>query len=194
VKEQWAATLISQYRGVRKILRRYWHAYGGWSSLLLSPYLHVSAGLTLLLYVEWAQPGWWRVVFAVLPGIIGFSLGGYAILLAFGDSRFQQLLMGKGEDGDPSPYMKVNATFVHFITVQIGALLLALSGKATFSLAGDAAFLYWFWGFGYGSFIYALSTAVAATMQVLRLAYLYDLSQAANPSGQASTAKSNKRD
>ncbi len=166
------------YQGFWKSFQRYWGAYGGIRALTLSPYLHASIVLTALMYPAWLVPGWWDTVISVVPGIIGFSLGGYAIWLALGDSEFRSTISGEGEDGTPSPYMAVNSAFVHFILVQILALVVALVFQAQLNSAQymtqTAKALS---SVGYGLFIYSVLCAVAATFAVLRVASWFDIHQ-----------------
>ena len=65
--------------------------------------------------------------------------------------------------------MQINATFVHFIVVQVVAILLALVGTAWEAKTGKFAFL------GLLAFSYSIMTAVAAAMSVLRTANLFDV-------------------
>jgi hypothetical protein len=114
------------YCGVRSVIRDYWSAYHGWPALLSSPYLHAAAVLTILLWSRWTSPEWPDDVIAIVPSVLGFSLGGYAMLLAFGDVKFLQLLAEPEEEGAVSYYVALNASFVHFIVVQMLAIVMAL--------------------------------------------------------------------
>ena len=181
-------TIKSQYAGVRKLFARYWIAYGGVSAILGSPYMHVSLFITLISSGIWLKSDWVATPISILPSIIGFSLGGYAIWLALGDDKFRISISGKTKSGGESPFITVNATFVHFIILQILALISALIAKAQpiynsplfiqNFLLDIAPWLYdvsiiisYLGGFlGYFLFIYAIFSALAATMAIFRIA------------------------
>lgn len=178
------------YKGVFSIYARYWSAYGGFPALVQSFYLHAALVITLICANTWITPGWWDEVTSILPSVLGFTLGGFAIFISFGDEKFRQLLAEpeNAEDDTPTAYVKLCSTFVHFILVQIFALLVAIIAKAVhfpwesaphlFKLAlpwlnGIAGFL------GYALFVYSLTTALAATMHVFRIASMYESFQRA---------------
>ena len=169
----------------RGIFSRYWKAYGGCKSLLKSVYFRAAFILTCLLFPAWSQPGWWEDVVGIMPNLLGFSLGGYAMWMAIGDDDFRALISGSKKD-EPSPYMSVNATFVHFILLQVLSIILAVIAKAyNFSMPPDF-FLYELFGEAfhflvlgvngifYFVFLYALLSAVAATLALLRVSSWYD--------------------
>lgn len=169
------------------ILSRYWHAYGGFSALISSWYFWISVIMSLALYPHWSEKGWWDDVLSIMPNLLGFSLGGFAMWIAIGDDNFRKLISGKGEDGSSSPYMEVNAAFVHFIILQMLALIFALFAKAySFQLSEDNYlvekglfdYLRYLFVLGaylsYFTFIYALVSAVAATLAILRVSSWYD--------------------
>jgi hypothetical protein len=141
----------------------------------------------------WVNEMWWDVSLGVLPNIIGFALGGYAIWLGFGDEQFRNLISEKTESNGYSPYLEVSATFAHFILVQLLALIMALLAKATSFHISDVHWLYdllsrigfpvqafheiikpIFYCLGFLIFVYALMTAVAATLAVFRVASWFD--------------------
>lgn len=181
------------YQGVFKILGLYWKIYGGWRALIFSPYFHASILLTILMAHFWVNEAWWDVSLSVLPNIIGFALGGYAIWLGFGDEQFRNLISEKTDQDGFSPYLEVSATFAHFILVQLLSLCVALIAKATYFPITDIHWLYnllvslklpvnffhetvapIFYCIGFLLFIYALMTAIAATLSVFRVAYWFD--------------------
>lgn len=184
------AVCRSQYAGFWSIFSVYWGTYGGFKAVLASPYFHFSFVLTVFLNGIWTQAGWWDHVLDVIPNVLGFSLGGYAIWLAIGDENFKKLLAGKDVDepNESSPYMDLSVAFVHFIFVQFLALTLALMALGfhmnwplpefkfclnevefeTRHLKLAASFI------GFMAFIYSLATAVAATFQILRYSVWYD--------------------
>lgn len=169
---------------------RYWTSYGGFRSLLKSPYFWMALIITLFLYPTWSQPGWWNDVITIMPSLLGFSLGGYALWLAIGDDDFRKLISGSRTDGKPSPYMTVNATFAHFIILQIIATIIAIIAKSYyFKLSEDNPLFILTtykafqiicgtgYFFGYFIFIYALLSALAATLALFRVSSWYDIHQ-----------------
>lgn len=171
------------------IISRYWKAYGGFRALITSPYLWVSVFISLALYPHWSQPNWWDDVLSIMPNLLGFSLGGYAMWIAIGDDDFRQLISGEDEDGEASPYMEMNAAFVHFIFLQLISIILALFAKAYYFELHEENWILeilgsWFtyiclagYYFAYLVFIYAILSALAATLSLLRVSSWYDIHQ-----------------
>jgi len=90
----------SEYGDVLEIWGRYWSAYGGHKSLVKSPYLHVSLLLTLLSWHTWSEPGWWEHPKGALPDLLGFTLGGLAILLGLTEGRVVKALSFREDVSD----------------------------------------------------------------------------------------------
>jgi hypothetical protein len=177
------------YNGVFDIFSRYWRAYGGMSSVLRSPYLHAALVLLGLTFNTWVNPNWWEQSLSVLPNLLGFTLGGFAIFIGFGDEKFRALLAEPEVDHNtPTIYVSLCSTFVHFILVQVLALIYAVVAKSwwfyTPLLDFARPWLAYFNGvagaIGYGLFLYAVTSVVAATMHVLRIASMYQLHQRLN--------------
>lgn len=181
------------YKGVFKIIKLYWQVYGGWSALAFSPYFHVALLFTAIMSHFWLKDAWWDMSISILPSIIGFALGGYAIWLGFGDEKFRNLISEKDDSTKFSPYLEVSATFAHFIIIQLLALCLAILAKGLNFPLSEIPWLYQlviylklspcftheimapiFYGFGFLLFIYAILTAVAATLAVFRVANWFD--------------------
>jgi hypothetical protein len=181
-----------QYFGTFRIIGRYWKAYGGFNAFFASPYLHSAFILSILSYAYWSKQEWWNDVLTIAPSIIGFSLGGYAIWLAFGDEKFKIMLTAQEEksddfdDGTTSAFMALNATFAHFIVCQLIALISALMFKtiqlellpieAKIFLKQHAPnFAIYFYKhrmhhfFGFWTFLYSILTAFAATFAIFRV-------------------------
>jgi hypothetical protein len=146
------------------------------------------------MFGTWSEPGWWQDPLSVLPNLIGFTLGGYAILFAIGDDDFKSLIAGAAKEKEVSPFMGVSSAFVHFLLLQISALTIALLAKShpigqmlsprTIFLIGESLWpdamsharaLFWF--FGYLIFIYAILAGLAAVFSVFRMARMYDRSK-----------------
>ncbi|QYK02416.1 hypothetical protein [Shewanella psychrotolerans] len=121
-----------------------------------------------------------------MPNLLGFSLGGFAMWIAVGDDNFRKLISGEDGDGEPSPYMEVNAAFVHFVVLQMLAIFCSLFAKAYYFplpqghwilvMFGESFFWLCLLGnfISYIIFIYALLSAVAATFALLHVTSWYD--------------------
>lgn len=174
------------YSGALNIFRTYWHAYGGCGALIRSPYLHVAIVLLLLAFNTWMNAEWWDDVISVLPNLLGFTLGGFAIFIGFGDEKFRELLADPDTDKEgqyqPTIYVSLCATFVHFILIQFIALIYAILAKSMwFYVEWPHPIMeilpclrIFAWAIGYGLFLYALTSVMAATMHVLRIAQMYE--------------------
>ena len=154
------------YKSPAKKFRTYWDIYGGWAALIRSPYLHAAILFTILAYPIWldSKKDWTDLVMSVTPSILGFSLGGYAILFAFGDEKFRLAISGPDEDGSPSPFMNVNASFVHFLVMNVLALLLAILARAWIK---DGSCLM---GLVFCVFSYSVFAALATVMSIFSVA------------------------
>lgn len=175
------------YEGVLVIFSRYWKSYGGFRSLIVSPYLHLSLLLLVLTSHFWYTEKWWEQPISVLPNLLGFSLGGLAMFLSFGDERFRSILAQTDDSSNPSPYMELCSTFVHFIVLQVAALLTALIARSLDfywewpSEIGKLVFVLtkFFHCGGYLLFLYSVSSILAATMAVFRTCSWYETHQRA---------------
>lgn len=175
------------YKGIRKIFARYWVAYGGLRALVRSPYLHMALLFLALTWGTWSEPNWWDQVLSVVPNVLGFTLAGFAMFLGFGDEKFRTLLATPDEESPQSHsiYVSLCASFVHFIVIQMIALLLALLAKAWWFpfpwpdwIASQIKWLNLVGGaIGYGMFLYAVTSVLAATMSVFRVATWYEMHQ-----------------
>jgi hypothetical protein len=161
--------ICTLYSGVLKSFGRYWAAYGGMRALASSPYLHVSAVLAALLYPLWHDRfTWCDTSIAVTPSVLGFSLGGYAIILDCGDENFRRAISGTDEDGKPSPFMNANASFIHFILVSTVSVIYAVLNKAWEPPSNILSYL------GALLFVYSVATALATAFAVYHVASWYD--------------------
>jgi hypothetical protein len=180
--------------------KHYWNSYGGFGSLLTSPYFWASIFISIILFPHWMFQTWWEDVLSIMPNVLGFSLGGYAILLAFGDSNFQALLSEKNNESEKdcssqksdsdetTIFTDINVTFVHFILLQILSIILAISCKAYFFMAIERPpfnfiepyldeimyFAYAYYFVCYVVFIYAILSAIAATLAILETTRWYE--------------------
>lgn len=136
----------------------------------------------------WLTPQWPSKVEAAMPTLLGFSLGTYAILFSIIGSRLKGALR-KVEARPGVTYLEaINATFFHFIFVQVLSLVWAILFQGTWLI--DFAIYYkasepwvvptYFWASNIGSFIgfflfvYSILLIIAAAMAVYRLALIRD--------------------
>lgn len=190
-QHRWLRLIFGEYSGPLGAFHSYCSAYGGWRAVLLSPYLRVAVLLTILTNGTWTEPNWWDTPLSVLPNLVGFTLGGYAILIAFGDERFKALPTQPVPKKPASTFMAINTTFVHFLVVQVAALLLAIGAKSrplssllslvpgdlyaalAHAWPGVAIIRRWMvsaaWFIAYAMFLYAIVSALAATAAIFRV-------------------------
>lgn len=172
------------YSGVAKIFRLYWSAYGEFQALVRSPYLHAATALLVLTAHTWLYTEWWTTSIGALPTMLGFTVAAFAVFIGFGDEQYRALLAAPDEEnpGAPSIYVSLCSTFVHFIVVQALALLAALLAQSwafylpcldpirpivtVLNVIGGAI--------GFGLFLYAVTSVIAVTMHVLRIASMYE--------------------
>jgi protein-S-isoprenylcysteine O-methyltransferase Ste14 len=103
---------------------------------------------------------------SVLPNLLGFSVGAVAIVLAFPSSKLLDVVSNGGSGN--SYYMDTASRFVHFVIVQVVAVIIALFAKSyPNSYINFIACLL---------FIYALLTAVAAGLSLFGIAKIYNAS------------------
>lgn len=188
------------YEGVRSIFSKYWAAYGGIKALLYSPYLHAAILLLLVTCFYWISNKWWTDVKTVLPSLLGFTLGGFAVFIGFGDERFRQLLAEPDEElsenttpsqnkEPPSIYTELCSTFVHFIVIQCVTLIYSIVFEALQfpSLLSEQFPRLISWGnlffssIGFLLYLYVLTSIVAVTMHLFRIAIMYKDFQKSNP-------------
>lgn len=173
--------LKASYAGTWKLWSCYWRVYGGLKAVLTSLYFGVAVVVCALSYRIWSESGWWDLVMAAVPTMLGFTLAGLAVFLSM-DSKFSQAIAG-GTDDEPSPFIQMIAAFVHFVVVQVVTLLYAFLAKASFfTVKGLPDFYYdilpygqgvaWFVGFGL--FIYAVMSMLAATFSIFRTSKWFD--------------------
>ena len=161
------------YSSFFKTVKLYFKIYGGIKALVSSPYLALAVVISGICHPVWSHPPftpvWYTLPLDIIPNLLGFTLGGYAILLAFGDKEFLKLISGTREgDEEPSPFMVINGAFVHFIILQMISLLLALIGLSLGKNTGIFAML------GFTIFIYALLTTIAATFSIMNVSSSFD--------------------
>lgn len=126
------------------------------------------------------QGDWWELVIGIIPSLLGFTLGAFALIMATATDRFGAVLSKARKFDEPvaqAPLAELSSAFVHFILVQLVAIVFACAAKlanATHApvfadwLSHDATRAF-FWGIGMLSACYALLLTVATTHWIFEL-------------------------
>lgn len=159
-----------------------WKIAGGSREFIKSWDFWVSAVLLVICYPTWSNEGWWNQPIGVLPNLLGFTLGGFAIFLGFGNENFKEVIADKDEM--KSLYLSVSAAFLLFVAFQVSALLFALAASALWQptpkfLSFAALFFRDYgnpvcWGFGYFLFLYSIVCSLRAALRIFRVSRWYN--------------------
>ncbi|OOC51237.1 hypothetical protein AS855_01250 [Brucella intermedia M86] len=137
--------------------------------MLCSPYIYIAIAITILCFPLWTATGsdglrWPSLALGVIPSMLGFSMGGMAIALAFSSSDAFDAL---AEDGAKnSTFLTVIGNFFHFILIQTVAILIAM-----------ITITYPFWlmsAVGIFFLVYAVLTGIALSGQLLMTAKVFN--------------------
>lgn len=137
--------------------------------MLISPYLHFSFLISVVTYRSWkgAEECWYNVIITVIPGLLGFTFAGFAILLTFGGD-IRRVLCGADPEGKPSPFLVEVSAIVHFLVIQCLALMYALILKPFDVTSGVLLMI------GVILLYYSISLALAAVLAMFRIATYVD--------------------
>lgn len=147
-------------------LKAYWSVYGGLKAIWGSAYFWVALALMLLLRPLWCSGEWLPIASDLLPGLLGFSIGALAIMLAAPGFKVFEII---AEGGIPrSHFMIMASRLVHFIIVQSVAIIIMLVAK-TYPSG-------WTNGIGFLLMAYAVMTAVSIALTLFGLARMLNFS------------------
>lgn len=167
--------LRQNFKNVFGLVKDYWRIYGGYEAVIYSPYFAMAAIFTLLSASYWtSSSSWTQDVIDIIPSILGFSLGGFAIFMAFSDEKFIEILVDK--EDRLSFYMHLSAQFIHFILIQALSILFAVFSRGLLPAPNisDISFADMIISMlGYLIFSYAIFTAIATAFSLLRIGRLY---------------------
>ncbi|MER9137516.1 hypothetical protein NKI20_14670 [Mesorhizobium sp. M0830] len=124
-------------------------------------------GSSLWLPATGVEKAWPQVAIDIIPSMLGFSMGGMAIVLAFSSAQSFKVLSENG--AADSAFLKMIGNFFHFILVQTVAIFTAVFGKGYHNEVLAA--------FGFFSFGYAILVAVATAGQLLNTAQVVNLAE-----------------
>jgi hypothetical protein len=164
-----------------EVLLLAWRITGGTRAFVRSSDFLIAAVITAVCWHKWLEPGWWAQPVSVIPNLLGFTLGGFAIFLGFGSEKFREQITD--EDQLKSPYLSVSAAFLIFVSAQCAALLYALLCDALYfprpaalepfgallDVATPVA-----WGIGYLTFILSITLSLRAALRIFRLSRWYN--------------------
>jgi hypothetical protein len=169
---------------IKSIWIRYWDAYGGFQALFRSIYLWIALVLTLFGWSFWSKEDWWEIPLSVLPNLLGFSLGGLAILLGLIQPKIMAILSQKSDEAKASTMSQFTATFTHFVLVQASALITAVvfkslnfadEGQKMLMTQSQSCMLEAISGLGWLLFIYAVLLVFAVAIEVFRLSEMLQI-------------------
>lgn len=179
---------MSQLKPLIKRLKRYFDAYGGWRAIWGSPLFLLSVFVGFAAHSYWVSPKWVDLTFSLIPSLLGFSLGTYAILFSLITNRMRKALRAVKNSRGISYLEEINATFFHFIFMQtaiifyailFGGLKVDFFSRYIAKVAPAYEMLVWpicslLSAFGMILLVYAVSLVVGAALTVYRLALITD--------------------
>jgi hypothetical protein len=120
------ASTNEEYLFLCKDFKDYIYYFGPLKDIFRTPYFHFSLVMAIITGIFACEPNIWAEhALSMLPDILGFSIGGYAIIITFGDNGFRKFLV-KAKTGDgKSILMVINGAFIHFIMTQTLSIVLA---------------------------------------------------------------------
>jgi hypothetical protein len=177
-----------QFKPFFRHLKRYFRAYGGWSGIFGSPLFLGAVLIAALNYRQWLVSGWTDKVYALLPNLLGFSLGTYAIIFSLLTNRIKLAMRILKNNNSVSYLEQVNSTFFHFIFVQVITLIWSIIFDG--SILRDIAIIFkgkvpivwsaFLFSAKIGSFvgyllmIYSIFLVIGAALAIYRLALIVD--------------------
>jgi hypothetical protein len=165
-----------------EVLAFAWASSGGWRSTVRSFDFRLALVVWILSSPFWLGSKWPDQIIAVLPNLLGFTLGGFAIFLGFGSDEFKGAIATPDER--TSPYLSVSAAFMLFVSFQVAALLWAIVASALFAWPIPQVLQPWeTWiqvsakvggGIGYFLFCYSVALILRAAVRIFRLSRWYN--------------------
>lgn len=105
-----------------------------WASLILTG-LYITLSYFIKINQEFILKYFIEKFISIFPNLIGFTLGGYAIIVGFGNTDFLQKIAWSGKENDSfSIYEILNAIFAFNLVCQIFVLILSLGIDFSFAV------------------------------------------------------------
>lgn len=162
-----------------------------------SPLGVIAIIISVVSYKSWLRPDWPSLTISIIPNLLGFSLGTYARLFSLISPRVRLALRSVKNSRSISYFDEMNATFLHFIFVQVGAMCWAVLYSQ--SLFYDASLLIakimpskynlfpWLAAtggfFGFLLLLYSILLVIGSSLTVYRIARIKDPEDGSVPSG-----------
>lgn len=180
----------AQYLALLSSLSEVWKIYGGFRAFLGSPILHLSLVISLASFGRWKTGPWWESGIGVVPGILGFAIGTFAIFVAIGDEKFRSLI-AKGGVERVNSVRSIYVSFVFLIIVQAVCIAYCLLAESrpllsffaffNFEISRGNHLVLLFFNFlslsfrfvGFTLVVYSLLSVIPMTLSVLRMGSLY---------------------
>jgi len=170
-----------------EIVKLAWDNMGGAAALCKSFDFRFALIVSLLCWPAWIEPQWWVNTISVLPSLLGFTLGGFAIFLGFGSDQFKELIAR--EDETKSEYLSVSSVFLFIVAVQVVGLLYAIVCQSVwvptpalllhispiFSYLNPLA-----WFIGYFIYVLGIVLSLRAAIRIFRVSRWYNSFLVAN--------------
>jgi uncharacterized membrane protein len=164
-----------------EIAKLAWVSMGGTGAIWKSFDFRVALAVSLLCWPAWLAPEWWEKAISVLPNLLGFTLGGFAIFLGFGSDQFKELIARKDEA--KSEYLSVSSTFLFIVAVQVVGLLYAIICESlwvpTPTLLKPISHIipylnYLAWFIGFFLFMLGIVLSLRAAIRIFRISRWYN--------------------
>lgn len=179
-----------------EIAKLAWENMGGTAALWKSFDFRVALAVSLLCWPAWLAPGWWENPISVLPSLLGFTLGGFAIFLGFGSDQFKELIARENET--KSEYLSVSSAFLFIVAVQVVGLLYAIISKSLWVptpalLKHVSPILPYLnpiaWFVGYFLYVLGIVLSLRAAIRIFRVSRWYNSFLVANSKEHGDTQK-----
>jgi len=164
-----------------EIVKLAWENMGGTTALWKSFDFRCALVVSLLCWPAWVAPDWWKNTIAVLPSLLGFTLGGFAIFLGFGSDQFKELIAR--EDETKSEYLSVSSAFLFIVAVQVVGLLYAIICESAWvptpAVLKQISPIFPYlnpiaWFVGYFLFVFGIVLSLRAAIRIFRVSRWYN--------------------
>lgn len=130
--EKLKSNVVGEYRFFLNDISDYILYFGPLKDIIYTPYFHFAISVSIFVStLSSCNNEWSNIALGVLPSILGFSVGGYAIIITFGDDEFRKFLANTNTQDGKSILLVINGAFIHFIASQTLAIFLAYMVKST---------------------------------------------------------------